>query len=116
MRPDEPELPEPPEPPELPERPEDPDEPDEPDEPDDPDEALRPDCPLLLEPDIPPEFSLPLEDPAFRSCDELDELPLIPPERSDEELLDASRALPCEPDDDPALPPTPPVLEPLGEA
>lgn len=91
--------------PELPELPDDPEEPDEPDE---PDEALRPDCPLLLEPDMPPE----LDDPAFRSrsCDELDELPLIPLERSDEELLDAFRAPPGELDD-PELPPTPPVVE-----
>jgi hypothetical protein len=112
--------------PELPELPDDPDDPDDPDE---PDEALRPVCPLLLEPDmppelpellepdIPPEFSLP-EDPTFRfrSCDEVDELPLTPLERSEEELLDALRAFPCEPDDDPALPPTLPVLEPLDEA
>ncbi len=100
--------------PELPGR----EDPDEPEDPKDPDEALRPDCPLLLEPDMPPECSLLPEDPAFRSrsCDELDELPLMPPERSDEELLDALRALPCEPEDDPALPPTPPVLEPLDDA
>lgn len=97
--------------------------------PDEPDEALRPDWPLLLEPDIPlellelpepdipPEFSLLPEDPAFRSrsCDELEELPLIPLERSDEELPDALRGLPCELDD-PELPPTPPVLEPLDDA
>jgi len=106
--------------PELPERPDDPDDPNDPDDPDEPDEVLRPACPLLLEPDMPPEFSLLPEDPTFRSrsrsSDELDDLSLMPPERSDEELLDALRALPCEPDDDPALPPTPPVLEPLGEA
>jgi len=119
-----------PEEPELPERPDDdpddPEEPDDPDEPDEPDEALRPDCPLPLEPDmplelpllpepdIPPEFSRLPEDPVFwsRSCDELDELPL---ERSEEELPDALRAPPCELDD-PELPPTPPVLEPLDDA
>ena len=143
MLPDEPELPERPDDPDDPEEPDDPDDPDEPDEPDDPeepDEPLRPDCPLPLEPDIPPELPLPPEpdmpleplrlepdippelsrppeDPLFwsRSCDELDELPLNPLERSEEELPDALRAPPCELDD-PELPPTPPVLEPLDDA
>jgi hypothetical protein len=127
--------------PELPGRPDEPDDPEEPDDPDEPGEALRPDCPLLpepdipleppllpepdmpleplrlLEPDIPPELSRLPEDPMFwsRSCDELDELPLNPLERSEEELPDALRAPPCELDD-PELPPTPPVLEPLDDA
>jgi hypothetical protein len=72
---------------------------------------LLPDEPELPErPDDP-------DDPAFRSrsCDELDERSPIPAERSDGELLDALRALPCEPEDDPELPPTPPVLEPLDD-
>ena len=146
MLPDEPELPERPDDPDDPEEPDDPDEPDEPDEalrpdcplplepdiplelpllpePDIPLEPLllpEPDIPpdpLRLEPDMPPEFSRLPEDPMFwsRSCDELDELPLNPLERSEEELPDALRAPPCELDD-PELPPTPPVLEPLDDA
>jgi len=111
LLPDEPELPE------RPDEPDDPEEPDDPDEPEEPDEALRPDCPLLLEPDIPPEFSRLPEDPMFRSrsSSESEELPLNPLERSEEELPDALRAPPCELDD-PELPPTPPVLEPLDDA
>jgi hypothetical protein len=66
-----------------------------------PDEPLAPrDEPL----DEPPNDPLVPEDPELSPRDEPAELPLMSP--FDEEPPDALRPLPCEPDDDPALPPS----------